>query len=463
MKWSNVYRMRLMLCGVITVVMLSVVNARGSYFQDDFNRPDGEVGNGWETKTYGTIEVKIVDNEVLIAGQQPVDWWWRSGIFRPVEDETRFSFDFKADDNFTVHIIISDPKTTDGGIDFYASPGGPFSYSYDVSDVWSGWIKIPGSEMIAGEYNTLLVEQEGKEFTLTLNGQYIGTVMNNLPFHAKEVFIGSDAPLGTSGSLHIDNVVIGQPPIITNFDFNDDGTVDVKDVVTLTDYWGQDYSVCDISPMPWGDGIVDAKDLLALATYLEQETALVAHWPLDEAQGVIAYDNAGNHNATLNGNPVWQPTDGKIDGALEFDGIDDYGNAGYVLNPSSGPFSAYAWIKGGTAGQVIISQTDGTGFGGTWLGADQVDGKLFTNLMYFELASESVITDDQWHHVGIVWDGSRRYLYVDEEEVARDTSDMTAIQSNGDLYLGASKILGAGTFFSGLIDDVRIYNRAVSP
>jgi len=63
--------------------------------------------------------------------------------------------------------------------------------------------------MIAGQYNTLLVEQEGREFTLTLNGQDIGTVMNNLPFHTKEVFIGSDATLGSTGSLHIDNVQIG--------------------------------------------------------------------------------------------------------------------------------------------------------------------------------------------------------------------------------------------------------------
>ncbi|MFC1633215.1 hypothetical protein ACFL5Z_00125 [Planctomycetota bacterium] len=209
MKLLSGYRNWRELAGIATVLLLSATNAWGAYFQDDFNRPDGEVGNGWAIETYGTIEIKIVDNEVLIAGQQPSDWWWKSGIRRSVEDETRFSFDFKADDNFTVHIIISDPETTDGGIDFYASPGGPFSYSYDISDLWSGWIEIPGSRMIAGQYNTLLVEQEGREFTLTLNGQDIGTVMNNLPFHTKEVFIGSDATLGSTGSLHIDNVQIG--------------------------------------------------------------------------------------------------------------------------------------------------------------------------------------------------------------------------------------------------------------
>jgi len=106
MQWLNSNRMRLVLNGFMAFIVLSAANAWGAGFLDDFNRPDGEVGNGWSIETYGTIEIKIVDNEVLIAGQQPSDWWWKSGIRRSVEDETRFSFDFKADDNFTVHIMI---------------------------------------------------------------------------------------------------------------------------------------------------------------------------------------------------------------------------------------------------------------------------------------------------------------------------------------------------------------------
>jgi len=118
--------------------------------------------------------------------------------------------------------------------------------------------------------------------------------------------------------------------------------------------------------------------------------------------------------------------------------------------------------KGGVAGQVIISQADGTGSGATWLGTDPANGKLITNLTFFELPSESVITDGQWHHVGIVWNGSRRYLYVDGAEVTKDTSDQFAILCDVDLYFGAGKDLAAASFFSGLIDDVRIYSRALS-
>ncbi len=83
------------------VLLLFVANARGGGFLDDFNRSNGELGNDWSTQTDGTIEVLIVDNEVLIAGEQATDWA-RSGLSRDMGDETRISFDFKGDDNFNV-------------------------------------------------------------------------------------------------------------------------------------------------------------------------------------------------------------------------------------------------------------------------------------------------------------------------------------------------------------------------
>ena len=78
------------------------------------------------------------------------------------------------------------------------------------------------------------------------------------------------------------------------------------------------------------------------------------------------------------------------------------------------------------------------------------------------LVSETWITDGNWHHIGCVWDGSHRTLYVDDVVVAEDVQKNLAGSNNG-LYIGADKNLGAGTFFSGLIDDVRIYNVALFP
>jgi len=79
------------------------------------------------------------------------------------------------------------------------------------------------------------------------------------------------------------------------------------------------------------------------------------------------------------------------------------------------------------------------------------------------LVSESVITDGQWHHVGFVWDGTHRFLYVDGIEAAKDTTAQNLLQSaTGGLYIGAGRNLEAGTLFARLIDDVRIYNVALS-
>ncbi len=155
-----------------------------------------------------------------------------------------------------------------------------------------------------------------------------------------------------------------------------------------------------------------------------------------------------------------------VAGALQFDGIDDYVITNPVLNPTDSVFSIFAWIKGGAPGQAVLSQA---GYA-SWLCTDPVEGNLMTELKAGgrynngPMFSQAVISDGQWHHVGFVWDGLYRFLYVDGIEVAKDaTAQNPPIPANGGLYIGAGKNLEAGTFFSGLIDDIRIYNRVVSP
>jgi len=155
-------------------------------------------------------------------------------------------------------------------------------------------------------------------------------------------------------------------------DFNGDGIVDSADMCIMVDNWGTDEPLCDIGPTPFGDGIVDVQDLTVLAEHLFEEIfpiELVAYWKLDETEGIIAYESIGDNDGTLNGNPVWQPTDGQVAGALQFNGIDDYVSTDFVLNPADGSFSAFAWINGGAPGQVVISQKINTG-GVNWLSVD---------------------------------------------------------------------------------------------
>ena len=247
-------------------------------------------------------------------------------------------------------------------------------------------------------------------------------------------------------------------------DFNGDGIVDSKDVSIMVDHWHTDEPTCDVAPAPWGDGIVDIQDLIVLSEHLLP--VFLAHWELDETEGGIAYNSVGDHDGTLNGNPLWQPAGGKLNGALQLDGIDDYVSTPFILDPSKRSLSVFAWIKGGAPRQVIISQIGV--FGGTWLGTSSSEGKLMTGLsgMYFgALESESVITDGQWHHVGLVYDfvALHRHLYVDGVEVTVDSDYVAGVPSDGGLYIGTGNAMEPGTFWSGLIDDVRIYNRVVIP
>ncbi|MCK4292162.1 MAG: PD40 domain-containing protein [Planctomycetes bacterium] len=277
------------------------------------------------------------------------------------------------------------------------------------------------------------------------------------------MFFASARPGGTGG------IDIWQAPIIPVVDFNGDGIVNLKDFSKLALYWRQNESSVDIAPATLGDGKVDIRDMVVLGEHWLTGFFALAHWKLDEQEGLVAYDSAGNKDGTLHGDPNWRPIGGMVDGALELDGIDDYVSTDFVLNPADGAFSVFTWVKGGTPGEVLISQTDGTGVGKSWLCADSLAGRLVTELKApgrgtLPLTSEFVITDGDWHYIGLVWDGLYRYLYVGETQVAKDPMPLSPLESaDGGLYFGAGKTLDAATFFSGLIDDIRIYNQAVTP
>ncbi|MBL7188356.1 MAG: LamG domain-containing protein [Phycisphaerae bacterium] len=189
----------------------------------------------------------------------------------------------------------------------------------------------------------------------------------------------------------------------------------------------------------------------------------MTHWALDETEGDFAVDSAGENDAFAMGGPVWQSDAGQVDGAIELDGIDDVLIAASPLNPANGPFSVFAWVKGGAPGQAIISEPAGP----DWLSLDPLTGCVMTELTSTgrnatALISQAVIDDESWHRIGLVWDGSHRTLYVDGVVVADDIQPGLQGSQMG-LYIGTGKDMEPGTYFSGLIDDVRIYNRVVSP
>ena len=253
-------------------------------------------------------------------------------------------------------------------------------------------------------------------------------------------------------------------------DFNGDGIVDGADISMMVEYWHTNEPFYDIAPPPFGDGIVDVQDLVLLSEHLFEDYRLVAHWALDEAEGIIAADSVsenGYSDGIVIGDPVWQPAGGQVNGALQLDGVDDCVITNDILDPAESPFSVFVWVKGGAPGQAILSQVGAA----NWLCTDSVEGYLITELKKDSdrfkgnpLSSEAFINDGNWHRIGFVWDGSYRHLYVDGVEVANDAEPLSGLNdAYGGLYIGTGKAMETGTYFSGLIDDIRIYNRAVSP
>jgi len=245
-------------------------------------------------------------------------------------------------------------------------------------------------------------------------------------------------------------------------DFNGDDQVDAKDMSILVDHWHTSDPLCDIGPTPFGDGIVDFQDLQVLSEYLEPGYGRISHWKLDEAEGDIAYDSVGSDHANVHGEAVWQPDAGVIDGALELDGVDDYVAPMTILNPHPNPFRILAWVKGGAPGQVIASQTpDEFNPGSAYLAADPADGTLVTELLLANMPLDSgvIITDEEWHEVGLEWDGERRHLLVNGQEAAVDEMPLPALDRTGWLNIGTGKDTEPGSFWSGLIDDVRVYEK----
>jgi len=247
-------------------------------------------------------------------------------------------------------------------------------------------------------------------------------------------------------------------------DFNGNGTVDIKDLTKLIESWGLDDPAVDIVP----DGVVDENDLEVLMDYWQQDVndrTLLAHWKLDETEGMMAQDSAEENHALVIGAAQWQPETGQVQGTLALDGSDDFIATPFILDPSETTFSVFAWVKGGTPGQVILSQTGGV----NWLATDE-SGCLFTDLAGAgrnagqSLYSDTIITDGQWHRIGLVWDCAYRSLYVDDQLVATDATPQDRFPSAiGGFRIGAGDTLDPGTLWHGLVDDVRVYNRIVKP
>jgi hypothetical protein len=195
----------------------------------------------------------------------------------------------------------------------------------------------------------------------------------------------------------------------------------------------------------------------------------VAAYSFDEGTGSTVEDVTGDgHIATIHG-AEWT-TRGKYGGAIELNAAKE----NYLAVPDSPEldftedFTLEAWVRpaggNGHFAPVVAKTTPGTSARPYFL----YEGGSTSNTPYGGInggtateahsVAEQALPENVWAHLALIYDGSRTRLYVNGEVVDESPAPLVS-PSNGELLIGGNS---SGHFLSGRIDELRIYNRALT-
>ena len=189
---------------------------------------------------------------------------------------------------------------------------------------------------------------------------------------------------------------------------------------------------------------------------------LVGWWKLDEGSGTTALDWSGHDNhATLVDGPQW--VDGRFGGALEFSGT-NYATMNPVADDiTSNNVTLSGWVKTTDAHGLWLScNTGGRGNVALW-SIDNSQAAMYDGSeSAYEGYSDTIVSDDEWHMLTYVRNGDTGYIYVDG--FLENTHSAGYSFSSTDLWSIAMEwdSGGASDFLAGIVDDIRIYNMAMT-
>jgi len=193
---------------------------------------------------------------------------------------------------------------------------------------------------------------------------------------------------------------------------------------------------------------------------------LVGYWKFDEGSGQIASDSSGNGlNGTLNGSPEWVA--GQLGGALDFDGSGDYVEIPHDPRLSiTDEITIAAWtnMRADASGEMAIVSKGGWGANDLPYELTETAGDVIFWQFYDNEGRDTCAPDSppvaEWHHIAGTYDGKVFKCYIDGElgdewAYAGRMPENTASVTIGRRSRG-------GTYFNGMIDDVAIYDRALT-
>jgi hypothetical protein len=200
----------------------------------------------------------------------------------------------------------------------------------------------------------------------------------------------------------------------------------------------------------------------------DKENGLVGSWRMDEGSGTNVADSSGNNNTgTANGTTI---VAGKINNGRNFNGTSDIITVpnSSSLDMTGSAFTIAVWAKGSAPGlaKYLVGKTDGASCGYALYTGSSGNAKVYfcqsSSGCTISSDSGTPLWDNTWHYLTGVYDGSFLYLYVDAG-LRTTTAASGAITGSSTVNLAIGDYNSVGGYkFPGSIDEVRIYNRALS-
>ncbi|MBI2081928.1 MAG: LamG domain-containing protein, partial [Deltaproteobacteria bacterium] len=191
---------------------------------------------------------------------------------------------------------------------------------------------------------------------------------------------------------------------------------------------------------------------------------LIGWWRLDEGSGTTTEDSSGNgNNGTLIGSPDW------ADGSLQFDGVNDYVEIpdNPLWNFGSGDFAIELWANFSDLAAIhnLIGQSNGGGSQDKWgIGYNYpLTGGIGFHMqgsIAEDLGATASLSTGEWHQIVLVRDRDRWEFYLDGEKISSEFFTGSVPNSTSTLKIGVDGELWR--YFQGSLDEIAIYNRALT-
>lgn len=198
------------------------------------------------------------------------------------------------------------------------------------------------------------------------------------------------------------------------------------------------------------------------------EAGLLHNWEMEEANGVLALDKVRSKHAKMNAAWVISP----LGYALKLNGNVDQANATPVTFDNTTDFTIEFWFKsnGGT-NEVLLSNGKGDGIdvntSGWTIGID-AEGKPYAQSNGQKMTGAISVNNNKWHHIAIVTNArGNSVLYINAEEQEKiDASNLDGFGGSA-LWIGQQgwfdgSVKKTGSYFTGSIDELRIWNASIS-